>query len=273
MKISLIVAVYKDFQALNLILEQAAKQTYDNFEIVIAEDAISQDIPELVSKFSHIDIVHCSQEDLGIRKMRSINNAIRASTGDYLIFTDGDCIPAPDFFECHAKMATRGTILSGRRTNLGPGFSTRIRQGNLDTAELANRYLRYYPQVAWDGKEGHAETGLCFKPDGWIFQTFFAKSKRSTSLLGCHFSCFREDMYFINGFDESYGETALGDDTDIEWRFRAAGFELKSVKHATTVFHLYHEKRDRFIPEEEALYHTMLDRKSNKEYQAKIGLK
>ncbi|CCN80364.1 putative Glycosyltransferase involved in cell wall biogenesis [Vibrio nigripulchritudo SFn27] len=272
MKISLIVAVYKDYQALKLILDQASKQTYSDFEVVIAEDAENEAIPKLITKYPRINIVHCHQEDAGVRKMRSINNAIRASSGEYLIFIDGDCLPAPNFFECHAKMAKEGRILSGRRTNLGPKYSERIRDDKLDTTDLANNYLRHYLNVALDGKEGHAETGLYFDPNGWFFKTFFDKSKRSTSILGCHFSCFRKDIYYINGFDESYGQTALGDDTDIEWRFRAAGFELKSVKHATTVFHLYHEKRDRFIPEEASLYKTMLERKENKEYKAKLGL-
>ena len=38
MKASVIVAVYKDIEALELIIESLKNQTYKNFEVVIAED-------------------------------------------------------------------------------------------------------------------------------------------------------------------------------------------------------------------------------------------
>ncbi|MFY9082810.1 glycosyltransferase, partial [Aliarcobacter butzleri] len=38
MKISLIIAVYKDVESLELIIESLRNQTYKNFEVIIAED-------------------------------------------------------------------------------------------------------------------------------------------------------------------------------------------------------------------------------------------
>jgi glycosyltransferase involved in cell wall biosynthesis len=46
-----------------------------------------------------IPIQHVWQEDDGFQKCRVMNKAIVASRGEYLIFTDGDCIPHPDFDE------------------------------------------------------------------------------------------------------------------------------------------------------------------------------
>ncbi len=71
-----------------------------------------------------------------------------------------------------------------------------------------------------------------------------ASRKRNTSLIGCNFSCFKDDMMAINGFDESYGESSLPDDMDIDWRFRAYGLELYSCKNVANTFHLYHKKQN-----------------------------
>ena len=38
MKVSVIIAVYKDVEALELIIESLKNQTYKNFEVIIAED-------------------------------------------------------------------------------------------------------------------------------------------------------------------------------------------------------------------------------------------
>jgi hypothetical protein len=52
-------------------------------------------------------------------------------------------------------------------------------------------------------------------------------------------------MVEINGFDESYGETAIPDDMDLDWRFRAKGLALKSCKNSANMFHLWHKIHDR----------------------------
>ncbi|MBA5762817.1 glycosyltransferase [Vibrio sp. 404] len=272
MKVSLIIAVYKDFKALELILEQACNQTYQNFEVIIAEDAISEEVPLLITQFAQLKIKHCSQDDFGIRKMRSQNNAILAAEGDYLVFIDGDCIPYPTFLEAHASMAKAGYVSSGRRVNLGPKVSAEIREKFLDSKKLANNYLSYFFKVLSDGKEGHAESGFTFKPNGFIHRNLLTNIKRTTSLLGCNFGCFKKDIMSINGFDESYGETAIGDDTDIEWRFRAYGLQLQSVKNIANVFHLYHEKRSRVIPEEAELLIEMKERRDEGLFIARVGL-
>ncbi|WP_294923770.1 hypothetical protein [Sulfuricurvum sp.] len=54
-------------------------------------------------------------------------------------------------------------------------------------------------------------------------------------------------MVAINGFDEGYGETSLSDDTDLDWRFRAAGLKIKSCKNVANQFHLWHTYNERDI--------------------------
>ncbi|MCK9162712.1 MAG: glycosyltransferase, partial [Arcobacteraceae bacterium] len=76
MKVSLIIAVYKDIEALSIIIEALKMQTYTNFEVVVAEDGNSKEMQKFISTITDLDIKHTTQEDIGIRKSRSVNNGI-----------------------------------------------------------------------------------------------------------------------------------------------------------------------------------------------------
>ena len=116
MFVSIIIAVYKDIEALELILEALKRQTYKKFEVIVAEDNDAEEMKECISKYSQdLQIRHTYQEDRGIRKTRSLNNAILDSRGEYLIFIDGDCIPYSTFVEGHVTLAEKDYIVSGRR--------------------------------------------------------------------------------------------------------------------------------------------------------------
>jgi glycosyltransferase involved in cell wall biosynthesis len=105
LKVSLIVAVYKNVDALRLIIEALKLQTYKNFEVVIVEDCEDSNMEQYINSIEGLQVIHTTQEDIGLRKARSQNNGIIASTGEYLIFIDGDCIPYTTFIENHVKLA------------------------------------------------------------------------------------------------------------------------------------------------------------------------
>lgn len=270
MKISLIAAVYKDLEALKLIVKSLEKQTYTNFELVVAEDNNSQEISDYIKSIKNIDIKHTQQEDSGIRKSRSINNAILASEGEYLIFIDGDCIPYTTFIEGHVKLSEKGYILSGRRINLGKQYSRIIRNGSLTSHSIEKLFFLNMPLMILD-KASHIEQGIHMKPNGWFYKSIMSQRKRNTNLLGCNFSCFRKDMIEINGFDESYEGTAVADDTDLEWRFKENGLKIRSCKNIANVFHLYHTSEHREVDSSNELK-LMNERKTNNIYYCKNGL-
>jgi len=128
MKASVIVAVYKDVEALSLIVQALKMQTYKDFEVVIAEDGQDEKIAEFVSSIEGLEVKHTTQEDLGVRKARSQNNGILASSAEYLIFIDGDCIPYTTFVEGHLLLAQEGCVLTGRRVNLPRAISEDLRK-------------------------------------------------------------------------------------------------------------------------------------------------
>jgi glycosyltransferase involved in cell wall biosynthesis len=271
LKVSIIAAVYKDVEALDLILESLRQQTYKNFELIVAEDNNSKNMKDYVDSINDIKVLHTFQEDKGIQKARSINNAILKSKGDYLIFIDGDCVVYTTFIEGHVALAEKNRVLVGRRVNLGKKMSQNIRDHKLSAKKLEKRFIGYYPQMIMD-KASHLEQGVYLNPRGFLYSKL-KNRKTNLQMLGCNFSCFKKDMIEINGFDESYGETAVSDDTDLQWRFEALGLKMKSCKFVANMFHLYHYRAperylDRMIPELE----RMLERKKTGIYKAKEGL-
>ena len=274
MRISLIAAFYKDIVALKLIIESLRLQDYADFELIVAEDNNDPEIANFLNSITDIDIVHTTQDDIGIRKARSQNNAIIKSTGDYLIFIDADCIPYPNFISAHAALAEKCCVLSGRRVNLGSRISQLIRRGALKPRIVSKLYMLFTPFLWLDGTT-HIAQGLAFSSNGWLYHHLLSKRKKSnTNILGCNFSCFKDDIININGFDESYGETALSDDIDIQWRFQTSGLKLKSGKMVANVFHLYHKQKKVAMPEGEwtRMMKKMNERKLSGCYKATIGL-
>ena len=272
MKVSVIIAVYKDVEALELIIESLKNQTYKNFEVIIAEDGQDEKMQAFIESIKDLDIKHTTQEDIGIRKTRSLNNGIIASEGEFLIFIDGDCIPYSTFIESYVKISQDGFIISGRRVNLGPKYSKKLRNKIISPLELEKTFLLRYIFISQDCKEGHSEDGFYFSPDGWIYNKFIKNRKASTSILGCNYACFKKDIIAINGYDEGYGETAIGDDTDLEWRFKALGCKIKSAKNVANVFHLYHSRSFRNRIDTNKYLEIFKENKLNNKFICTFGL-
>lgn len=272
MKVSIIIAFYKDLEALDLIFSALRRQTYKNFEVVIAEDDDAPETKALLAKQTGLDIIHVYHPNIGRTKPVAQNNAISASTGEYLIFIDGDCVPYSTFVDGHVALAEQGKVLSGRRVNLGMKISAKLRKKTLATATLEKYYLALYPALLLDTEASHIEQGIFLNPRNTLYRI---TQNRNTNLniLGCNFSCFKSDMTAINGFDESYGETAVSDDTDLQWRFAAYGMQLKSCKFAAVILHLYHYRSpDRYISKLTPELELMYERKKTGSYRAVIGL-
>lgn len=260
MRTTVIIAVYKDVEALRLIMESLLAQSTPPDEIIITEDgddaamaAYTRTLPPQVK--------HLSQSDEGWRKNRALNRAITAATGEYLIFIDGDCVPYPSFVEAHSTLAAPQTVLCGRRAEPGAHFSKQLRQGNLSLKPFIRHYLRNFSALKRD-KVRHYEQGIYLNPKGWLFPLLHRLKRKEAHIVGCNFSCFKSDLERINGFDEDFTMPTTGEDTDIERRLRHFGVKMRSVQHGANMIHLYHEKV--FNPEisskTKALMNTKLDR-------------
>ena len=162
MKVSIIVAVYKDVKVLELIFETLSYQTYKNFEVIVAEDGNSQEMQsyiDIARKKYNFEIKHTTQEDKGIRKARSQNNGILAANGEYLIFIDGDCLLYSTFIEGHVKLSKKNQALSGRRLNLTEDLTRKIKLKKIKPIDIEKNLLSKYIYLAFD-KEVRFEQGI-----------------------------------------------------------------------------------------------------------------
>lgn len=243
MYVSILVAIYKDVEALSLIIDALKEQTYKNFEVIVAEDNDSKEVKQYLSSLNtFFPIKHYFHPDNGLQKAIARNASIRMSTGEYLIFIDGDTIPYSTFIESHVALAEPKKVLCGRRVNLEDGMSGALRRREIRSIDL-ERIWRYLPQLIRD-KTRHIEQGLRFKPNGAI-QQFLAGRDKNIHMVGSNFSCYKTDIMYINGCDESMTDGPGVDDTDLEWRFIASGVTMKSCKYCANLFHLNHGRNDR----------------------------
>ncbi len=239
-RVGVIVSVYKDVEALRLIMKALQAQTRAPDEIIVSEDGEDETMRNYIETLD-FPIIHCTQEDKGWRKNRALNRAITKSSCDYLIFIDGDCVPYDTFVEAHMLLRDSDKVVCGRRSEPGIKFSTALREGRLSMQAFKRRYLRNFFALKRDAVR-HYEQGIYLKPHGILFNLVHALKKSEPHLVGCNFSCDKEALQMINGFDEDFTMPTTGEDTDIERRLKHFGIEMTSGQYAANMIHLYHKK-------------------------------
>lgn len=227
-KVSYIVSVYKNTAALELIILGLQRQSFIEFELIVAEDNDGAAMKALVESYRQkvsFDIKHVSQKDEGFLKTKALNKAIAVSTGDYIIFTDGDCIPHQHFVKEHYRNREYNRFLYGRRVMLSQQLTqTLYAHKNLGTLNLWNMIIN-----------------KCLRIEDGLYLPFLkSKTQSSTGVWGCNWSVHKKDLIEINGFDEDFNLAGFGEDTDIEWRLFKKGLLLKKLKNKAIQYHLDH---------------------------------
>jgi glycosyltransferase involved in cell wall biosynthesis len=129
MNIALILATYNQPEWLEKVLWGYAVQSVRDFQVVIADDGSGPETAAVVERVraeTGMALVHVWHPDEGFRKCEILNRAILAADGDYLIFSDGDCIPRSDFVATHRRLAEPNRFLSGGYLMLPMEVSRRI---------------------------------------------------------------------------------------------------------------------------------------------------
>ena len=269
MKVSLLLPTYKDAVSLELILESLTYQTYKNFEVIVAEDAQEKITKNIINKFKNIlEIKHISHKDIGNRKAIILNKALVNVSGEYLIFIDGDTIAFSNFIKSHVILSKKKQILCGRRVNLGDKVSSDLRNRKTKAIELERNYFKYFFYLNRDNIR-HYEQGIYINPKS-IFYKLVQKFDTNLHIVGSNFSCFKQDLVDINGFDEDIVGGSK-DDVDLEWRFIANGCKLATCKFSANLFHLNHSRVCRKKDIEIANKQMELNKINNK-YFCKNGL-
>ncbi len=230
MKASLIISVYKDVDALEAILRSVERQTEQDFEVIIAQDAEVDCFTESINQFKAkgFQISLLQQEDKGFQKNKILNKAIALAATEKLIFIDGDCVLHPEFIAQHLACLKAKSFCAGKRVDVDQKTSLKIRNGEIITPSFF--------QLVVNGSNRIEETFRFLIP---------FKGNAKTSLLGCNMSWNKADLVDLNGFDEDYTDPGYGEDVDIEFRAELFGLQKINTRYRTIQYHLFHERPER----------------------------
>lgn len=265
MTIGIIVSTYNNPEWLRKTLFGYTLQTVMPDEVVVADDGSTSETRDLIDQFrDRLPIKHVWHEDRGFQKSEILNKAIAASTSDYLIFTDQDCVPRRDFIATHKALARKGQYLSGGYFKLNRKISTQLTAA--DIAEQTPFSVRW---LLGQGQQ------LAFKMTKLLKSPLFSKlmnliTPRAATFNGCNSSCWRQDAIAVNGFDEEmhYG----GQDREFGLRLKNSGVKPKQVAYSAIVLHLDHDRPYK-TPETMRKNRTiMCDTVRNKRVRADLGI-
>lgn len=240
MKTAVIVTTYNRPDALTAVLEGYCGQSDQSFDLIVADDGSREETADAIRRFARrasFSIMHVWQEDQGFRAAEIRNRAVASTSAEYVIFTDGDCVPSRHFVQAHKHLAEAGYFLGANRVLL--------------SAELTNRVVRErvpvhtWSEVEWTRRWLQRDVNrllpLVQLPDG-PFRKW--SPTRWSGIKTCNLSVWREDLVRVNGLDASYQGWGL-EDSDLVIRLLHAGVKHKNARFAATVFHLWHPEHDR----------------------------
>ena len=257
--VSVIISVYNKMDWLKLVLAGLEEQSFRQFEVVIADDGSKESFVDELKAYiegSGLKIRHVWQEDKGFRKTRILNKALLEAEADYLVFLDGDCLPQRHFVADHWHNRQENTALAGRRANLSPQLTQKLSE-----EKIRNGYLDSFSfkQQVWSDslRKRSQQAEKSVRLPGFIFRLM---PKKSRGILGCNFSVYKKDLLDVNGFDMRYEAPAIGEDTDLEYRMRWAGKEVRLLRFQAVQYHLYHRRLER-VTSNDGLFAELLEKK------------
>jgi len=235
--VSVIVSTYNQPEWLEKVLWGFNFQTYKDFELIIADDGSGLETKELIDKLKtrvSYKICHVWHEDDGFQKCKILNKAILASATDYIIVTDGDCIPREDFVQVHYINKMPATFISGGYYMLPMNVSKAI---TLKDIENQNCF-----KIQWLKEKGIPKTykNSKLRAKGFISKIFNTLTPTSSTWNGHNSSGWKKDILNVNGFDERmrYG----GEDRELGERLINFGVKSKQLRYSAVCIHLDHER-------------------------------
>jgi glycosyltransferase involved in cell wall biosynthesis len=240
MKITVIVPTYNRPLALKLCLLSLAQQSVLPHEVMIADDGSGPETREMVLHLQErlrqaFPIHHVWHEDRGFRKPMILNETVRQSTGEYLVFIDGDSMAHRHFVRAHVSVGSPDAILSGKRVEIGRALTERLLAGGRVLNSLG-------PRLVWDSFRGGSrkvEEALIIRSP---FLRKLSHRDRITDdgVWGCNFSLSKDLFIAINGCDEDFLDGSI-EDNDLGIRVLNQGKRVRSVRGLAVIFHLWHK--------------------------------
>ena len=255
MLISVIITTYNSPDFLKKCINSFLFQKDKNFELIVGDDGSTQDTKKIISQYknSKIKISHAWHNDEGFRAAKIRNEAAKLSSGEYLIFIDGDCIVFDDFIGNHRKIAEKGFFARGNRAMLSEKFSQKLinENANINLINFKNIIKlriqrdinRIFPILRF--------TNYPFRK---------LKKRKWEGAKTCNLALWKKDFENINGFDESYVGWGR-EDSDLVVRLINNDIYRKEAIFSTGLVHLKHKinSRENFSKNDKLLKKAIIE--------------
>lgn len=235
--IGVVVTTYNAPRWLAKVLIGYEQQTHSRFRLIIADDGSGAETAELIERFRQrgvLSLEHVWHEDIGFRKCTILNKAIAGTDCDYLIFTDGDCIPERDFVAVHARNARDGYFLSGGYVKLTMPVSELIDEEDIRSGRAFDR--------RWLTTQGQPQDRRLWKLIGSprLKRLLNTLTPAAASWNGMNSSTWTKELVAVNGFNEDmqYG----GLDRELGERLWNNGVKSRQIRYSAVCLHLDHAR-------------------------------
>lgn len=236
MKISVIVPVYNRLEHLRALFLCLLRQKKQADELIITDDGSSQKVLDFIGDLiprAKFKVKHIYQEDKGFRKTRALNNAVRNSSGDLLIFCDQDLIFGEEYVETIASNIKENIFLMGRAHTL----KKEEKDFALENIEKINSYEEIVKNLP-DSYIPTIKKMLNEDKRRRLLKTF-KLAKRGIKLVGMSYALMKNAYVKVNGYDENYIGWGQEDD-DFGNRLTVAGINGKELVTKNIQLHLWH---------------------------------
>lgn len=235
--ISIIISTYNQPQWLEKVLWGYEVQTFSNFELLIADDGSGEETTHLIESLRpqlSYTIKHIWQQDNGFQKSQILNKAIQQTEANYILMSDGDCIPRADFLQTHIDHREEGKFLSGGYFMLPQTTSQAI-----EKEDILNQNCF---KLEWLKQHGLSPSikNLKLIKNGLIRNVLNSLTPTQPTWNGHNASGWKKDIVNANGFDErmQYG----GQDRELGERLVNAGIRGKQIRYKAICIHLDHPR-------------------------------
>jgi len=131
--VSVIMPVYNREMFLAEAIESILQQTYDRFEVIIADDGSTDNSRKILAEYGNL-ITVLSLPQCGPSVAR--NRALEITKGEFVAFTDSDCIAAPNWINELLACFSQTGVVAGGGIQKSPDDETPF-------GRHAQRFLRY----------------------------------------------------------------------------------------------------------------------------------
>lgn len=240
MRCELIVSTYNAPGALRLTLLSVLGQRRRPDSVAVADDGSGPETAKFLVQFQKdtpdLPLRHVWHEDQGFRKTAILNRAIATSEADVLIFTDGDCLLAPNFIARHLATLARNRFCSGSLIRLSAAATATVTDDLVSRGTVWSR-----PWLKSVGAFDRTTTWLKSMPFPPHLQSALeAAYPIRRTWMGSSASAHRAAILGVNGFDETMAWG--GEDKEFGIRLANSGVKGRSLRFTTPVVHLDHPR-------------------------------